>query len=115
MADIQEQYDLANDNFFRTVLDTGAVLRLATVIALNGDGSLSVDIADEDGSLIDVWPLDGKLFAEGAIVYVLLFHSRGVGLALGVAKGPYPEIDISQIPDAVALTVGVRKMISMRG
>lgn len=86
-SDGQEEYDLANDSFFRESLSLPLTPTLGEVTAIDGDtGQLSVDIDGNDDAL--AWAMDGLVYAVGDVVCLLfLSPSPGSGIVVGRRGG----------------------------
>ena len=101
---MNQAYTLGNDSELRLLLGYSGPPRAGRITAA-GPASYTVEIADSDDAAVEAWPLNGSVYAEGNIVYILQAENApDSGVIIG-RKGALTALGIGTASPQAALDV----------
>jgi hypothetical protein len=101
---MNQAYTLGNDSELRLLLGYSGPPRAGRITAVNPT-SYTVEIADADNAAVEAWPLNGAVYAEGNIVYVLQAENApDSGVIIG-RKGSLTRLGVGIASPDIALHV----------
>jgi len=101
---MNQAYTLGNDSELRLLLGYSGPPRAGRITAVN-PASYTVEIADSDAAAVEAWPLNGAVYAEGNVVYVLQAENAPDSGVIVGRKGALTRLGIGTASPQAALDV----------
>ena len=101
---MNQAYTLGNDSELRLLLGYSGPPRAGRITAVN-PASYTVEIADSDAAAVAAWPLNGAVYAEGNVVYVLQAENAPDSGVIVGRKGALTALGIGTASPQAALDV----------